>query len=549
MNRRRFASFTSRLVLVQFALTVVVLGAAVIAAGVLVHSIRWEQAESTALSTARMVAHDQDVRREVERYAELQKLDPTELVRGELQRRSEEWVKTLSVSFVVITDEEGMRLTHPDPEQIGHRVSTEPLGLDGREHVSRETGTIGESVRAKVPVRAPGSREVVGEVSAGVAVVKIDAAQRAGVLLMVAAGALAVVVAGLTSWWLARRLRRATLGLGPEEMAQLVRDQRAVLHGVDEGVIGLGPSGQVTLLNRRAMRLVAPETGLVPLDPAAWPAPLTRVMADGAPGPVRLVLGQRPVVYRRQQVKQSGRDLGSVVTLRDLTDLEDLGTRLEGVETMAQAMRVQRHEFANRLHTVSGLLALGEVDEAQTYLRSVMGSGQIGAHVRNIELVQDTYLAAFLGAKAVQAAERGVEIRVGEGSNVTGQVQQAQDVTAVVGNLLDNAVHAAVSAGGHGGVGPWVEIDLILDDGTLHVAVVDSGAGVRTAEDVFADGVSTGRDEEAHGLGLGLPLARRIARRRGGDVWIADRGGQDQDGERWGAVFAARLPNVAQEDE
>ncbi|WP_307220420.1 ATP-binding protein [Microbacterium sp. SORGH_AS_0888] len=40
-----------------------------------------------------------------------------------------------------------------------------------------------------------------------------------------------------------------------------------------------------------------------------------------------------------------------------------------------------------------------------------------------------------------------------------------------------------------------------------------------------------------HGLGIGLPLSRELARRRGGEVWLIDAAGAGA-----GAVFGARLP-------
>jgi len=60
-----------------------------------------------------------------------------------------------------------------------------------------------------------------------------------------------------------------------------------------------------------------------------------------------------------------------------------------------------------------------------------------------------------------------------------------------------------------------VEIHLSRDDGTVVFAVLDDGAGIdpADAERIFEPGVS-----EAGSAGLGLPLARRLARAAGGDV-------------------------------
>lgn len=537
----RHGSFTGRLVALQLTGVLVVLAIAFGVSALLARQEAWRQAEDQAQRMARAIAADPQVRSGVTEETRQPGIEAATLRKGPLQRAATAYQEAADLLFVVITDDDGLRLSHPTVSEIGRHVSTEPQALDGHDHVARERGTLGDSVRAKVPVFDPADgNSVVGEVSVGLSVASVGHDAQAAVLPLLGAGAAALLLAALAGGWLARRLRQATLGLGPEEITQLVRDQQAVLHGVGEGVIGLAPDGTVTVQNAAAQTLLGGE------NPARWPAPLRRAIADGAPGPLRLDLGERVVVLTRRPVSRGGRDLGAVITLRDLTEVEDLGLRLEGVETMAQALRVQRHEFANRLHALQGLLARGATDQAIAYLRSVTGVAGTGADVENLELVTDTYLSAFLGAKAVQASEAGVRLRVGERSDVTGTVVAAQDVTAVLGNLVDNAIRAAAEDGPGS-----VEVDVITDGESLHLAVVDSGAGVAadpvTGEvpDVFAEGVSAAvPDAAGHGLGIGLALARRLARQRGGDVWLADPGGVDEDGERVGAVFCARLPQV-----
>lgn len=554
VSDRPAGTFTTRMMAVLFAIVAGIVALCIAAVLFLTVERVNDQAEQQALTIARTVASDPEVGSGVARADEAATLDPRELARGPLQRDAEAVRQRTGALFVVVTDDRGIRLSHPDPDELGRRVSTEPEALSGREAVSRQHGTLGESVRAKVPVRGDGG-DVIGEVSVGVAVATVAHQVRQAVVSVLLIGVLAVALAAMASATLVRWLRRTTLGLEPEEMAQLVRDQEAVLYGVEDGVLGIGPEGRISVRNKAARLLLdlprRSERGDVvgrPYAEAGLPEPLVRAIAEQRSGkrpagvPVRLELPARVVRARVQGVHRDGADLGQVVMLRDLTAVEELRGRLTAMEAMTGALRAQRHEFANRLHTISGLLANGELERANDYLGEIIASGPVRDPVANIAAVTDPYLRAFLGAKGVQAHERGVALRVGPETALFGTLAEAQDVTAILGNLVDNALEATVAAPAPQ-EGRWVEVDLLGEGTTLHLAVADSGAGLPPGLDVFAAGVGTGghREAEEHGHGVGLALARRLARLVGGDLWVADPGGSEPGA---GAVFAARLPGV-----
>lgn len=564
-SRRPRGSFSGRMTALLFAAVAGTLVICLLAMGWLTTQRIHDQAQQEALGIARTVASIPEVRELVAEQAGEDVLDTRALAAGPLQSSLEGIRQRTRALFVIATEDRGLRLAHPNPDLIGQRVSTDPVALSGAEATSTERGTLGESLRAKVPVWSPDGSRVVGEISVGVSVAAVAGDVRQAAVSVAVVGVAGLVLAALASVYLQRRLRRLTLGLEPEEIAASARDQAAVLYGVQDGVIGVSPEGVITVRNKAARLLLGlphrtDRDDVVGrrYEEAGLPPTLTGAIADtldsaASSTGLRLSVGESSMIASVVPVRRGGVDLGAVVMLRDTTVVEALGSRLDAVETMASALRAQRHEFANRLHALSGLLSSGHLEEAREFLQHVIDSGPLRDPVPGIEAVQDTFLRAFIGAKGVQAHELGVEVRVGAETSFWQTVVDPQDATAVLGNLLDNAVRAASErqdVGGDKAAGrqpdaagePWVEVDLLGDGDTLHLAVADSGHGVPAGLDIFAAGVTTrdGDEHEAHGHGVGLSLARRLARQRGGDVWLAEPG--DTDGT--GALFCARLPGV-----
>ena len=128
---------------------------------------------------------------------------------------------------------------------------------------------------------------------------------------------------------------------------------------------------------------------------------------------MELVAGGRVLVASARKALHRQEDLGWVVMLRDRTELQQLTRQLDAVGTMSTALRAQRHEFANQLHTIAGFMSIGQHQQARDYLAGLAATGPLKFPVDQAELLQDPYLQAFVGAKGVEADERGVTLRIG----------------------------------------------------------------------------------------------------------------------------------------
>lgn len=431
---------------------------------------------------------------------------------------------------------DGVVRASSDPSRAGRRVDFGPsLVVQGRAWSGDLDIDGTHSLVGQVPILSTDG--------AVLAVVSVSEPYPSTWQLLSGAGERLLVYLGLgaalgvvASWLLSRRIKRHTRGLEVAEIAGLADHREALLHSIREGVVAVNTGGVVTLLNDSARDLldvgddaVGRPVHELGLDPA-----VEHFLLSGEEGHDEVITTTtRILALNRRSASTRGKRIGTVTTMRDSTELASMQGQLSSHKSVTDTLRAQTHEFANQLHTISGLVQLGEYDAVRDLVGSLTRrraeiSDAVTRHVT------DPAVAALLIAKTSLAAESGVSLVLDDSSHLSAlDPALATDVITLLGNLIDNAVD--VSEGSPRAV---VRVAVTDDDG-LTITVADSGPGVpeHMRESIFARGV-TSKPQVAGGRGIGLALVRLVSAQLGGSVDVSD-------GQGGGAVFEVRLPRLA----
>lgn len=436
--------------------------------------------------------------------------------------------------FIVVGDRRGIRLAHPVASRLGRPMEGGDNGepLAGREVVSVARGSLGLSVRGKVPVWAGGvaGGRVVGVVSTGYLMPQAWHLVGQALLSLAPWFLLALGLGTAGAVWAARRLRAQILNLEPEQITALVGQQRAVLAALREGVIAVDAGGLMTLASDRAAEaLAAPR--LPARLAAAWPELALHLAASGPARQqnVELMLRGQPVLVNVEPLAASSEEAGGfVASFRDRAEALALADELTHARGFVDVLRAQTHEYQNRLHVLSGLLQLGRPEEA---LRVLSAEIEQGAQFRGLlRDVQVPRLVALLAGKRERAQELGIEFEVAAGSSLSPAWERHADtLVTAVGNLTENAFEAL---GGRPGT---VTVLIGEDPEGAQIEVEDSGPGV--APEVAARLFTRGASSKGEGRGYGLAGVHARVQALGGEVRCTRRAGR--------TVFQVNLPPPA----
>jgi two-component system CitB family sensor kinase len=145
-------SLQARMVLIQVGMIVLVAGLIIVAVATVLENLVEQQAGDRALGIARTVATVPVIVDAFDTQDPAQTIDPL----------AESIRQASGVSFIVVSNRDMIRYSHPNPDLIGRSLLDPPptgtlpeddsLPLRGETVVAQQDGSLGRSIRAKVPV-------------------------------------------------------------------------------------------------------------------------------------------------------------------------------------------------------------------------------------------------------------------------------------------------------------------------------------------------------------------------------------------------------------
>lgn len=456
---------------------------------------------------------------------------------GSLQRLAEQIRRDVGAEFIVIGNRRGIRFSHPVPDRIGRAMvgGDNALALErGQAYVSRAIGTLGPSIRGKVPIFGHDG-QVIGVVSVGYLLEDIrdmvdTQQQRVDVLLGVI-----FIVGILGAVQIASRFKRAIFGLEPEQIARLFSERASIIESIREGIVAIDRDARVTVANRDAIRSVgktsADEVVGKHIREVLPGARLSQVLDGGEQrydhefevAGITMILNTVPMI-------EDGEIVGAVASFRRKDELDILAKQFSQVKEYSEMLRAQTHEYSNKLHTIAGLIQIGHDREALDLIgRETAGYQGLIAFLA--KAVPFPVLAAFILGKYNHAQELRIEFIIDPESLLTDVPESLnrEKLVTILGNLIDNAFDAAL----HGSGPPQVSLAMTDMGNDLVFEIGDSGPGVppELAEKIFARGFTTKHEDRGHGLHLVMSALQTLA----GEITLGD-------SELGGAMFSVFIP-------
>jgi len=441
----------------------------------------------------------------------------------QIQLYAESVRKATGARFVVVGDHEGRRYSHPVPERIGKLMvgGDNPRALErGEAYVSKAVGTLGPSMRGKVPIFA-NSGKVIGVVSVGYLQETVESVTE-GYLQRVLLWVFGLFLfGGIGTWLIARNVKQSIFGLEPVEIARLFRERNAILDSIREGVVAINDKGQVTMLDHEAAKIlkIPPESGIGTSIESILPQ--TRMLEVLKSGEEQfdqeLIIGDIEVIVNRVPIWQNDRVAGVVSSFRRKDEIDRMAQELTQIQEYSEVLRTQTHEYSNKLHTLAGLIQLGSHQEALDLIgRETSGYQELLGTLA--ETVPEPLLSAIILGKYNRAQELRINFQLDPESrmiDIPKKINREKIVT-ILGNLLENALEAAQenTSGKR-----MVQLSMTDFGNDLIFEVEDSGSGI---EDESVDlslqhGFTT---KSGTGRGIGLSLVHENLKYLGGHLTV-----------------------------
>lgn len=459
-----------------------------------------------------------------------------------IQPIAEELRSKTGAEFIVVGDQEGIRVAHPLVDRIGkHMVGGDSQRAleKGESYVSKAEGSLGSSLRGKAPILNNG--EIIGIVSVGFLTEDIEQkVDQYELKVMSLIGT--ILLLGLAGgFFIAKNVKRSIFGLEPSEIGAMFLERNTILQTIREGIIAVDAKGVVTLANQEAHRMLdRPEDEVLEGKDILTILPNTRmpeVLRSGeAEYDQEITIGHNHVIVNRIPIIQKEEITGAVSSFRRKTEIEALSRELSQVQSYASVLRSQTHEYANKLYTILGLIQLGAHEEAIELIhKEAIGYQEVVQLL--VKAVPNPIISALLLGKYNRAHELHIQFSIDEESNLSDFPErlEPEKIVTIIGNLIDNAMDAVLTNREGERLVHLFMTDIGRD---LIFEIEDSGNGVAEEEmaRIFDRGFSR---KEGEDRGIGLSLVKNALDYLGGYVTIST-------SRYGGAAFTVVIPKEEQ---
>jgi len=301
---------------------------------------------------------------------------------------------------------------------------------------------------------------------------------------------------------------------------------------VKEGILSIDKNGILRSINKSACDILSIDRDKAlnqqRLSDVLPGSDLEQLLSTGdTDHDVELYLNNKRIIANRSPIIVAGEVVGAVSSFRLRDEINDLTDQLSQTKEYADLLRSQTHEHQNKLNTISGLIQMGELDSVQQLI------GQETEHYQSLieflrETVKDPLIAGMLLGKTERAREIGLELKVEEGSRLEALPSwlNADDVVTILGNLIDNAFDATMTAiKQEGQIAPArrvIEVSISDFGNEIIVEVEDKGCGLPkdlATKALTEKGVSS---KAKQNRGVGLYLIKQLADRYQGQLEMVD---------------------------
>lgn len=480
-----------------------------------------------ALAIARTVAQDDEVIRYTGTREGFQVIQPI----------AEKIRLATNVEYIVVFDMNKIRYSHPLEDRIGtvFKGGDEGPSLAEHAYISRAYGVNGPSIRAFVPLMK--NSKQVGVVVVGMVTptyLKLLEEYRDDLYFALFT---ALFIGLVGAFMLAYNIKKQMFNMEPGEIARLLEERVSVFQSIGEGIIAIDTEHRITIANPKACELLGLDQSVIGenVDEVIPDIQLPQVIETGLPQYNQdRMIGQTKILISRLPIKIKDQIVGAVSTFQDKTTVFNMAEELTGVKQFIEALRVQNHEYMNKMHTIAGLIQLGKTEQALTYIFDTTEQQEdLAAFLTNH--ICDYSLSGLLLGKVSRAKELGIQLQIDRSSSLKSIPKQwdASVMVAVLGNLLENAMEALQ---GQALEQRKIYCSIREEEDFLQIIVEDNGPGIpeEIRDLIYIQGFST-KGNKNKNRGIGLALVYQYVESAGGTIEL------DSD-PSYGTSFSLTIP-------